>query len=83
MLIFTIICCLGIGFSVQMLARNNWVHAQRLRILQDDLERGKAAIARKEYPVDVNDYFPTYNRLPSYDYMMWTFWIWDINKYLK
>lgn len=29
------------------------------------------------------DDFETYNRLPSYEAMVWKFWIWDFDKFIE
>jgi hypothetical protein len=37
-------------------------------------------VFRKRISVIENNY-QSYKKLPSYDYMMWHFWIWDIEKF--
>ena len=63
------ICFLGALFSLLMLFRNNWVYNKRTEILN-----------RQTNLSDLNN---EYDRLPSYDQMMWRFWIWDIEKFIK
>ena len=37
-----------------------------------------------KYRVDlIWDDFETYNKLPSYNEMVWKFWIWDLDKFVK
>ena len=31
----------------------------------------------------ISDDWETYQKLPSYDQMMFKFWVWDINKFIK
>ena len=31
----------------------------------------------------INDDWESFKKLPSYDQMMFKFWVWDINKFIK
>ena len=48
--------------------RINWVHDERIKVF--DIKPFSKALEE-------------YNKLPSYNYMIYHFWIWDIEKFKK
>lgn len=54
--------------SIGMMFRNAWVYKVRTRCLHLSKWTGRG--------------HDPYDRLPSYQAMLWRFWIWDINKFL-
>lgn len=61
---------LGMIFTLFMLKRNDWVLAKRLGVLNDP----NLSIYKK---------LEQYERLISYDQMLWRFWVWDIRKFMR
>ena len=57
-----------IAICLLMFYRNNWVYRERSKIL--DLK-----------PISIG--LEEYHKLPSYDYILFHFWIWDIEKFKK
>lgn len=55
-------------FSLFMIYRNRWVYLRRREVLDSS-----------EY---VDGKFLPYERLPSYDAMLYRFWVWDVQKFL-
>ncbi|MET0439171.1 MAG: hypothetical protein ABW043_16930 [Devosia sp.] len=58
------------AFTLFMLARNSWVFKQRMKLIR-----------QSAYDPATNTLSP-YASLPSYEAMLWRFWIWDINKFI-
>ena len=66
--IFTLICITWALFGVFILFRSSWVHKKRMEILDT-----------KPYIKSLEEY----SKLPSYDYMLYHFWIWDVEKFKR
>ena len=66
MIVWTLIGILV--FCVLMLFRNSWVYKVRIAVLDNSRWDGGKHVEFKS--------------LPSYDYMMLRFWIWDVKKFL-
>lgn len=63
--VFLVLLVAGL-LSLLMIVRINWVLHARLRVL--DKQPPEQAVIE-------------YELLPSFDQMMWRFWIWDIKKF--
>jgi len=73
MIAFILVCAIlamavALFFGMFMLLRNEWVCKVRLKCLDDSKWTGGG--------------HDPYDRLPSYDFMLYRFWVWDINKFL-
>jgi len=68
-------------FCFYGLWRNEWVFHQRIKVLNHDHQCYRAALASGRSPDE--PYHPNYDRLPSYNRMFWSFWVWDVNYWLE
>ena len=64
------------AWSCLMLIRNCWVYCKRMELLESEYQR--ALLTGQTHL-----YCKTFESLPSYSAMMWKFWIWDVDKFLK
>jgi len=69
-IIAIIMCIFSSLFFIYMMIRIRWVHNKRVEILYN---------SKKSHRENLEDY----NKLCSFDAMIWIFWIWDIEKFKK
>lgn len=67
-------------FSLYMLIRNILVHDYRMKLIGKDRLFLNNAIKNG---LDVKDEDFYYKKLPSYDTILFRFWVWPLSKFLK
>ena len=89
--IITGLLCIWFFFLGYMLCRNEWVKKQQIKLLykaSDDCKKEteicfkeKLSGAKREWP-DIGKYIETHFEKKYYNYnkMLYTFWIWDVEK---
>jgi hypothetical protein len=63
-----------------MLFRNHRVFIFRIKILEEDHQENAKKIKNNDPTYKLG--YSRYDRMPSYNYMMYHFWIWPLTKFL-
>jgi len=63
---------------IWMLIRNEQVYTFRNKIIEEDYQNGIKAISENKY----HEFERRYGIMPSYDTMVYSFWVLDFNRFL-